>query len=220
MNIESVLIVEDETLMREYLLQWFSMVGYRVVGAARDRKAAERMSDGHEPDFVLLDMDLPDGEGWDYIERQMMRRPSTRILVLTAHVGSYPVLRLKKSGVMGVLDKAETDGEELERAVTAIAHWRTYYTERVERTFRELVQEGTAFYKTLSPREEELIRYFALGLSNAEVGEQVGLRESTVQGHRRNVMGKVGVGSTPELMAWSIRQGFVCGRQIQRASVG
>lgn len=219
MNIEKVLIVEDETLMREYLFHWLGTAGYRVVGAASDRKTAQRMSERQEPDLVLLDMDLPDGEGWEFIERQMARRPSTRILVLTAHVGSYPVLKLKKSGVMGVLDKAETDGEELLRAVNAIASWRTYYTDRVERTFRELVQEGTAFYKTLSPREEELIRYFALGLSNAEIGDRVGLRESTVQGHRRNVMGKVGVGSTPELMAWSIRQGFVCGRQIQRAHV-
>lgn len=221
MNIQKVLIVEDESLYREYLLQWFERAGYGVVGAVGDLRGAERMSETRVVDLVVLDMDLPDGEGWEYIDRQMERDPGTRILVLTAYVGGYPVMRLKRQhGVMGILDKGKTDGAELGKAVEAVGSWRSYYTERVERTSQEILRESGGYYRMLSPREEELVRFFAIGLSNGEIGTILGLKESTVQGHRRNVMGKVGVGSTPDLMVWAVKQGFVTERQLIRRAVG
>lgn len=217
MNMEKVLIVEDETLFREYLLNWFEKAGYRVVGAVGDLRGAERMSETREVDLVVLDMDLPDGEGWEYIDRQMERDPGTRILVLTAYVGGYPIVRLKRRhGVMGILDKAKTSGGELDRALEEVGSWRTYFTDRVETTFQHLLKEPHAFYRILSEREEELIRFFAMGYSNLQVGQMLGLKESTVQGHRRNVMGKVGVKSTPALMVWAVQNGFVTDRQLLR----
>jgi DNA-binding NarL/FixJ family response regulator len=126
------------------------------------------------------------------------------------------VIKLKRSGVMGVLDKSQACRKELRRAFEALENWRTYYSERVERSFRELIKEPTAFYKTLSPREEQLVKLFGKGLTNGEIAEQLGLSEATVQGHRRNVMAKVGVRSTPDLIIWAIQNGFVRGRQISR----
>jgi len=125
-------------------------------------------------------------------------------------------MKLKRSGVMGVLDKADANGEELRAAVSAIASWRTYYSSGVERTFRQLIAESTAFYKILSPREEDMLKLFGMGYSNERVAELRGLSVATVQGHRRNVMGKVGVRSSPELIIWAIRNGFVNGHRIER----
>jgi len=216
MSIKKVLVVEDEKMFREFLVSWLEGAGYVVVGAAGTLAEADELSACQDLDLVLLDLDLPDGEGMEYVVREVERRPTTRILVLTAHVGNYPVLRLKRSGVMGVLDKAETSGEELERAVRVISEWRTYYSDRVERSFRDLVREATAFYKTLSPREEQLVKFFGRGLSNEGIATQLNLSVATVQGHRRNVMAKVGVRSTPELIIWAIQNGFVLGPQINR----
>ncbi len=216
MNIETVLVVEDQKMFREFLTDWLVKAGFEVIGAAASLAEAHRLSRGRNPDLVLLDLDLPDGEGLEYVDRQVARRPTTRILVLTAHVENYPVVRLKRSGVMGALDKAETSGEELERAVNVISQWRTYYSDRVEKSFRDLVRESTAFYKTLSPREEQLLKLFGRGLSNERIARELGLAVATVQGHRRNVMGKLGVRSTPELIIWAIQNGFVRGAQINR----
>ncbi|NDV63108.1 response regulator transcription factor [Puniceicoccales bacterium CK1056] len=216
MSIKNVLVVEDELMFREFLVGWLVREGYTVVGEAACLEEAERMSKELPMDLVLLDMDLPDGHGMDYVERQMMRQPTTRILVLTAHMGNYPVTKLKRSGVMGVLDKGSTCGEELRRAFEAVESWRTYYTDRVERTFRKVICEGKAFYKTLSPREEELVKAFGLGENNEAIATRLGLSVATIQGHRRNVMAKAGVRSTPELIIWSIRNGFVTGPQIER----
>jgi len=177
---------------------------------------AERLLGVLEVDLLMLDLDLPDGNGMDLVDRLMERKVATRILVLTAHVESYPVMKLKRGGVMGAVDKGQACGEELRRAVEAIEDWRTYYSQRVERRFRQMIQESTAFYKTLSPREEELLKLFGLGQSNEEIAVRQQLSVATIQGHRRNVMNKVGVNSTPELIIWAIRNGFVSGRQIGR----
>lgn len=219
MNIRKVLVVEDERMFREFLVGWLRGAGYEVVGEAATLAEAEAMSQGGEMDLVLMDMDLPDGDGMKYVERQMQRAPRTRILVLTAYVASYPVMKLKRSGVMGVVDKGAACGEELQRACTAVNEWRTYFTERVERQFRELVSEGMAFYKVLSPREEQLMKLFGLGHSNEWIAGELGLSVATVQGHRRNVMAKVGVRSTPELIIWAIQNGFVNGAQIERLAM-
>jgi DNA-binding NarL/FixJ family response regulator len=216
MKLNKILVVEDEVMVREFRAGWFRIQGYKEVYEAGRLSEADRLSEAHPPDLVLLDMELPDGQGTEYVERQMRRQKLTRILVLTGHMGSYPVVRLKRSGVMGVLDKGATTGEELRRAVEALRLWRTYYSERVERTFRELVAESSAFYKTLSEREEEMVKMFGLGMSNEMVAEEEGLSVSTVQGHRRNVMLKLGVKSSPELIIWAIRNGFVSEPQIKR----
>ena len=216
MKIHSVLVVEDELMFREFLVGWLESAGFEVVGEASTLEEADRISRESQMDMVLLDMDLPDGNGLEYVERQIQRRPSTRILVLTAHVSNYPVIRLKKSGVMGVLDKAETDGSELQRAVEAVSNWRAYYSQSVERSFEEMVREPSSFYKRLSPREEEMLKHFGRGLRNREIAPQLGISEATAQGHRRNVMAKTGVKSTPELIIWAIQNGFVLPKQIGR----
>lgn len=216
MKIKKVLLVEDEFMFREFLGGWLRREGYEVVGEVGDLAGAREVSRQTDVDAVLMDLDLPDGNGMKYVEWQVARQPTTRILVLTAYVMNYPVVKLKRSGVMGVLDKAETSGEELRRAFDAISEWRTYYSDRVERSFRDLVRESAAFYKTLSPREEELLKLFGHGLSNEGIANELGLSVATVQGHRRNVMAKVGVKSTPELIIWAIRNGFVLGPQLSR----
>lgn len=222
MSIQNVLIVEDELLFREYLVGWMKKEGYPAVREAASLAEAERMSVEEAPDLVLLDMDLPDGEGLDYVERQIKRKTTTRILVLTAHVANYPVLRFKKSGVMGALDKGETDGEVLRSAVEAVSQWKGYYSESVEKSFQKMVREPGAFYKKLSPREEEMLKHFGCGYSNGEISVKLGISEATVQGHRRNVMSKTGVRSTPELIIWAMQNGFVLpkklGRMEQRGS--
>ena len=216
MNIQKVLVVEDETMFREFLVSWLRKEGYTIVGAASSLEEARRISRERRIDLILLDMDLPDGSGLEFIEEYSCGKRAPRILVLTAHASSYPVVKLKRSGAMGVLDKGETNGEELKRAFEALSAWRTYYSERVETAFRQIVSETGAFYKTLSPREEEMLKLFGKGYSNERIAHEMELSIATIQGHRRNVMGKVGVRSTPELIIWAIQNGFVNGPQIGR----
>ncbi|HKJ91226.1 MAG TPA: response regulator transcription factor, partial [Oceanipulchritudo sp.] len=179
MKIKRILVVEDETMFREFLTGWFEAEGYEILGSVGTLGEAEAITVRRE-DLVVLDLDLPDGDGMGYVERQAQRDTGTRILVLTAHVGNHPVVRLKKSGIMGALDKAETSGAELRRALESIENWRTYYSERIEIRFRQLIRESSAFYKTLSPREEEMLKQFGLGNTNEVIADGLGLSVATV----------------------------------------
>ena len=203
-------------MFREFLVGWLRREGYAVTGEASSLREAKRMLEKRIPDLILLDMDLPDGDGMEFVDAVTGHHTTMRILVLTAHLGNYPVVRLRRSGVMGVLDKGEACGKELSRAFKEIEGWHTYYSARVEKTFQQVIRESTAYYKTLSPREEELMKLFGLGQSNEKIARELELSVATVQGHRRNVMSKVGVKSTPELIIWAIRNGFVNGPQIKR----
>lgn len=215
-KIKRILVVEDSRMFREFLVSWLRGSGYKEVLEAESLAEAKAQSLGEKVDLVLLDLDLPDGDGLEYLDWVSRGRRGTRVLVLTAHSECYPVVKLKRSVVMGVLDKGQTGGTELRAALEAVEEWRTYYTERVERRFRDVVREASAFYKTLSVREEELIKLFGMGLKNGQIADLLELSESTIQGHRRNVMAKLGVKSTPQLMMWAIRNGFVRSEEIVR----
>lgn len=220
MKKKRVLVIEDERLFRDFLVGWLEGNGYEVVGAVGTLMAGREIAEAGGLDVVILDLDLPDGEGMEFVEWELERRRTTRILAMTGHMGRYPSLRLKKSGVMGALDKAEVTGGELKEALSFVENWRMYFSSGVERRFRELVRETGAFYKTLSMREQELVKLFGRGLSNEGIAEQLGLSTATVQGHRRNVMGKIGVKSTPELIIWALQNGFVHGPEIRRMERG
>lgn len=211
-----VLVIEDDQLFRELLVGWLERRGYGVLGAVGTLAEGKELAEAGGCDLVMLDLDLPDGDGMQFVEWELERRRTTRILALTSHMGKYPSLRLKKSGVMGALDKLEANGEELERALESVENWRMYFSEGVERRFRELVRETGAFYKTLSMREQELVKLFGRGYTNEAIAERLRLSTATVQGHRRNVMGKIGVRSTPELIIWALQNGFVHGPEIRR----
>jgi DNA-binding NarL/FixJ family response regulator len=217
MRLHRVLIIEDEAMFREFLAGWFRGEGFEVVAAVGTLSEGENWLCKETVDLVILDMDLPDGDGVGFVEREQLKRRDLRVLVVTAHTSSYPVMKLKRSGAMGVLDKACSSGAELRKAVDTLRCSRTYYSASVEATFADLVREGFSFPKVLSPREMELVMLFGRGWSNGRIAEELGLSEATVQGHRRNVMGKLNVHSTPDLMVWAIREGFVRGTELGRA---
>lgn len=206
---DSVLVVEDSTLFREFLVGWLQREGFSVILQASSLAEAELHLQTTQLDLVLLDLELPDGDGLELARGITQKRRDTRILVLTAYQQSYPVLKLKRSMVMGVLDKNGTTPEELRHAVQTVGNWRSYFSSRIEQTFRNLVSETSAFYKTLSNREEEILRLFGRGMSNEEVAQTLKLQLSTVQGHRRNIMGKLAIKKSGHLMAWAIRNGMV-----------
>lgn len=208
-NIKRILVVDGSKLFREFLVQHLRSTGFAVLDEAAGLEQAKGLAKRRIYDLILLDLELPDGDGVEFVDWQMRTNPSTRILVLTSHSKKYPVLRLKRSTVMGMLDKQTISSKELLDAVGAVGDWRSYYSKGVEDTFRQLVSEGRSFYKVLSRREEMLIKYFGLGYSNAEISQLTDLTESTVQGYRRNVLCKLNLRNTPDLIIWAFRNGFV-----------
>lgn len=213
--------MEDERIFREMVKRELERWGWEVLWEADGVKSGkERIEQEGMPKVVILDMDLPDGEGYELIDWIGKRSKGGggyrgNILVLTGWTESYPVMKLRRGGAMGVVDKLEAEEGELERALEQISEGRLYFTERVESRFKKMVSEPRSYYRCLTTREEELVKYLGRGLSNAGAGKELGISALTVQGHRRNILRKLGLKGTPELMCWAVQEGFVKPRQMR-----
>ncbi len=208
----NIVIIEDHQLVRELLVgSCGSLVpGAQVVGASSGAEGIA-LCRQHQPDIVLLDLVLPDGDGLDCVARILAAAPNARIIALTSHADEFTLHRAMRARVHGFVDKNEQSLHLLGEAIATVMEGRTYFSSVALRIREGLRKDPAAFDKILSDREQELLPFFGEGLSNAEVAQRVGLTAGTVKLHRRNIMGKLGVHSTPQLMRYALEKGFTRG---------
>jgi DNA-binding NarL/FixJ family response regulator len=204
-----IVIVEDQKLFQELLSHVITSVfGYRVVGVAGDGISALRLCRKLEPALVLLDICIPQTSGLVVAEILKAEYPNTKILAVSSENDPVTILRAFKIGVQGYLDKSTQTIEILTEAIRKVSTGGTYFSPSVLRIRDKLLEEPMAFQKILSPREQEILSLIGGCYSDQEIGNLVGLSPATVQTHRKNIMGKLGVHSTPELIRYALDNGF------------
>lgn len=179
-----------------------------VVASARDGREGLELCRQVKPRLVLLDLELPDIDGFELVAQIRAVAPTTRILVLSSHTESYVLHRVQQAGVEGFVDKNEQTPEMLTVALRTVADGGTYFSASVEQALAKYRADPLAFTKVLSEREQELLRRLGQGHSDQVIAEQLKLSELTVRNHRRNIMAKIGVHSTPELIRYALERGF------------
>jgi two-component system response regulator NreC len=180
-----------------------------VVGEAGDGAAAVAASRKHPPDLVILDVELPDIDGFDLMGDLLAIAPKARIIALSSHTDEFTLHRAMQCRVNGFVDKNEQPLEVLRAAISTVMADKTYYSPVVERVKASLRADPAAFTKLLSEHEQRLLTLMGRGLSNEEIGRLLELSAVTVKTHRRNIMGKLGFHSTPELIRYAIDKGFI-----------
>ncbi|HTZ20897.1 MAG TPA: response regulator transcription factor [Opitutaceae bacterium] len=204
-----IIIIEDHQLVRDMLMGACidSMPGVAVAGAGTCAEGVA-LCRQRQPDLVLLDLVLPDGDGLDQVDAILAGAPRAKIIALTSHADEFTLHRALRAKVHGFVDKNEQPLRLLREAIATVLDGRPYFSSVAQRVQASLRQDPAAFNKLLSDREQELLRYFGEGLSNEEVAARVGLTAGTVKLHRRNIMGKLDVHSTPQLMRYALEKGF------------
>ena len=182
--------------------------GYKVVGIADDGVAALQLCREKKPHLVLLDICIPQTSGLIVAEIIRSEFPFIKILAISSENDPVTVHRAFKIGLHGYLDKSTQTLETLTEAIRKVSEGGTYYSESVLKVRDELLHEPLAFQKILSTREQEVLALIGGCYSDQEIGNLIGLSPSTVQTHRKNIMGKVGVHSTPELIRYALEKGF------------
>lgn len=202
-------IVEDHRMFRDFLRdKGVRGAGHEVLWEAGSLAEAERLLGARPPEVLLLDLSLPDGDGYDLAERTLQRLPRLLILVLTSHCDEYTISRLLQSGVQGFVDKNEQPVETIAQALVALQAGRTYYSEAVERIRQHLREDSKAFTKLFSPRELEVLGLVGAGFSDEDIGRRLALSTSTVQWHRKRIQARLGLESTRELMRYALQKGI------------
>lgn len=196
-----LMIVDDSELVRrgiKSVLNDFAVPPMQVVSEAGTVASAITECLRTKPDVMLLDVRLPDGSGFEVCRQIAEKLPATRIVILTAHSNDNLVYEAVTAGAHGYLMK-EIDPTGLINAIHDVASGRSILdsdaTSRVLRLLRGNAgkTEAEVDLSALSHQERRVLALVADGLTNKQVGEQLGLSENTVKNYLVNVFDKLQV---------------------------
>jgi len=209
-----VLLADDHGIVRRGLRGLLETAGLTIVAEAADGLEAVRMCEEQHPDLLILDIGMPKLSGIEVAARaQKMSRPPG-VIILSVHGDESYIMRALAAGARAYLLKSATD-EDLLPAVRAVAAGKPFFSPGVtavlvEDYIRRLQQRGlTDSYHLLTDREKEVLQLLAEGRSNKEVASLLNLGLSTVETHRSNLMQKLNLHNTAEIVLYAVRKGLI-----------
>ncbi len=207
--------IEDHQMFLDLVAEYAKRAGLDVLGRYTSAPEGWRGFIEHQPEIVLLDLDLKGEDGLALAEQMLKEEPRTRILAISSRCDEYTLYRVLNSGLMGFVDKQQEGLDVLEHAIREVLGWRFYYASVVTQVKLSQYADPKAFPKILTPREQELLCLFGVGLSNQDVAETCKISPATAKLHRQNIMNKLGINSTPELIRYALAKGFARASEIR-----
>jgi two-component system response regulator NreC len=209
-----VLLADDHGIVRRGLRSLLEETGHSVVAEAADGLEAVRLCEEHRPDLIIIDIGMPKLSGIEVAARaQKLDRPPA-VIILSMHADESYILRALAAGARAYLLKDATD-EDLLPAIRAVISGKPFFSPAVtdvlvEDYMRTLQKRGlTDSYHLLTDREKEVLHLLAEGRSNKEVATLLDLGVSTVETHRANLMQKVNLHNTAEIVLYAVRKGII-----------
>jgi DNA-binding NarL/FixJ family response regulator len=201
-----LLVVEDHRVVREGLVTLIErQPDMTVVGEARTGAEAVETYRKARPSVVLMDLSLPGTDGFEATREILALDPDAGVVVLTAHEGDESVYRALEAGAKGYLWKG-AGREDLLQAIRAVAAGRRWIAPGVSSRLVELLPRVD-----LTPRERAVLQRMALGESNREIGNALGIAESTVKVHASAILSRLGARDRTEAVMIALRRGILHG---------
>jgi len=207
-----VLLADDHELVRAGVRKVLeSSPGIELVGeASRGDETLAKLAE-LEPDVLLLDLNMPGGDGFEVLRKARDAAGGARIVVLSLHVQAEYVSRAVREGADGYLSK-DLAVQELPDAIASVMQGKPWYSAAVQEVLAKVVRTGGARpLEKLTPREREVLVGIARGLTSKEIGAQFNISSRTVETHRAALMRKLDVRSIALLTQLAIREGLVEG---------
>jgi two-component system NarL family response regulator len=221
MDMVNILIVDDHTLFRTGVRKMLEVEpDMQVVGEAATGREALEQARRLVPDVILMDIKMPDpsasaGQALDGIEAtRILHRelPHVGILFCTMFEDDEFVFAGLQAGGRGYILK-DADPDSMLRAIRAVAHGESLLgptiAPKVMRHFSALSGKQTVLFDDLTPREVEVLKLIAGGMSNKEIAEELTISEKTVKNHINNIFSKLHIYDRSQAMLYAIRKGLV-----------
>jgi two-component system response regulator NreC len=209
------LLADDHAIVRRGLRSLLEEAGVTVVGEAADGLEAVRLCEEQRPDVLILDVGMPKLNGIEVAARaQKMLPRAPGVIILSMHADESYIIRALAAGARAYLLKDATD-EDLIPAVRAVAAGKPFFSPAVtavlvEDYVRRLHAKGLSdSYELLTDREKEVLQLLAEGRSNKEVATLLDLGVSTVETHRANLMQKLNLHNTAEIVLYAVRKRII-----------
>jgi DNA-binding NarL/FixJ family response regulator len=208
-----VLVVDDHPVVRSGLIGMLAVEeDLDVVGEAGDGEEAVARVAALQPDVVLMDLRMPRLDGAGATARIRAEHPRTRVLVLTTYDTDGDIVRAVEAGAAGYLLK-DTPRAHLVEAVRAASRGETVLAPAVAAKLVSRMRAPVA--EPLTPREVEVLRCVARGLSNAEIGRDLFIGEATVKTHLLRVFAKLGVGDRTRAVTVAMELGVLPAPEVR-----
>ena len=199
-----ILVVDDHPVVRQGIAALIATESdMSLVGEAATGREALQQFRTRRPDITLMDLQMPEMNGFDAISAILAESPQARIIVLTTYVGDVQVLRALKAGARGYLLKNSLH-KELVETIRAVHAGRKSLSP--EASF-QLAEHATD--EALSPSEIRILRLIAEGDANKEIAAKLSLTEGTVKGQVRNILSKLGAKDRTHAALIALKRGII-----------
>ncbi|MCF7687510.1 MAG: response regulator transcription factor [Cephaloticoccus sp.] len=204
-----IVIVEDHQMFREVIHKMcVNDFGHQVVGEAGDGATALRVILGEQPDLLLLDLQLPDMDGFTIIETVRKILPKLRIIAITSAQGDYTLYRVERAEIDGFVDKNANSLESLRGAIEMVGRGKRYLAPSFLQAKAKRLANPGSFDKVLSERERVVLGLIGQSCSDDEIAKRLKITAKTSATFRQRIMRKLDMHSTPKLMRFAIENGF------------
>ena len=209
-----VLVVDDHTIVRDGVCALLTLAGdIEVVGEAADGSEALKLVEDLEPDVVLMDIAMPIMGGLEATRRICKRFPKTKVLVLTQYDDKEYVFPVIEAGASGFISKVAASAE-LVSGIRSIYQGDSYLSPSITKLVVENYQHGSERvhndpYQQLTSRERDVLKLVVEGYTTQEIADKLIVSPKTIEGHKTNLMAKLGIRNRIELVRYALRKGII-----------
>lgn len=207
-----VVLADDHSLVRAGVRRVLEGVpGIEMVGEAGSGAETLKVLAETQPDVLLLDLNMPDGDGFSVLRDARAVAPDTHIIVLTMHAQPEYITRAVREGANGYLLK-DLAVQDLVAAIEAVMSGGSFFSERAQRALANSLRAGEPVetpLARLTGRERQVLIGVARGLTTKEMAAQQNISGRTIETHRANLMRKLDLRSVALLTQFAVREGLI-----------
>ncbi|MFH1672775.1 MAG: response regulator transcription factor [Pseudomonadota bacterium] len=214
---KTVLIVDDHPFFREGLKSLLARhSGFELIGEAGNADEGLRKAKELSPDLVLMDISLPNGSGIEATRNILSLLPETRVVILSMYSKIHYITEAFRAGAAGYVVK-ESATEMLSECLEAVSKGQCFMDSSIHNNVLKNLMKSReqepkitdTGYNILTRREQQVMRLLAEGLSTKKIAEKLFISPKTVKNHRSNIMSKLDLHTTIELVRYAARFGLI-----------
>jgi DNA-binding NarL/FixJ family response regulator len=204
-----IVLADDHAMFRQSLSALLhSQEGIEVAGEAADGDEALRLIEATQPDVAVLDISMPGPGGLEIAQILKKQGLPMKVLLLTMLTGPDLVQQAVEAGAHGFLLKENTF-DELMTALNTVVEGGTYVSPAVAPRLSSGDASGNPNESRLTPREQEVLKNIASGLSNKKIAKILHISVKTVETHRTHIMQKLNIHTTADLVRYAMLHGLI-----------
>jgi len=217
-----ILVADDHEIVRRGLRALIESAGHEVCAEAGDGRTAVTEAERTSPHVAVLDVSMPELNGFEAARRILASRPSTAVLIVTAHDSEQVVRDVLSAGARGYVLKSDAV-KEIVQAIEDLLVGRQHFTSKVAElvlagylgggasspSTPSAVEEAEPAASRLTPREREVLQLLAEGKSAKEIAAALSLSVKTVETHRANLMRSLRLDSISDLVRYAVRNRII-----------